>query len=794
MILALALAALAQQPQSQFAFHPREPLLLVEIPDVAALLDAYENAPLAHMLEDDGVQAAVARLETALGFELSSSLDLAFGSLGVPGADGVGGLTELARRARALSLSIAIHEGRPGELQAALERLARVQTEVLDIEEALAAFAKSQGRAAASLAELRLDAALASDEWGRSYELFVGDDGNPKVRSLGADGAAGGEGEAADIDAQFDSAAWSARELQRRWSAIAVAQFASAELAAQSLDALSAGLECEFEGPAVPLTFGGGAAQRRAFRVQSPFEAAGWNLSAGSLAVIGLGAASFDDVAARVAGQSASFASSASWTMLEKVAGPARGVSVARGVLDAGWLSDTAGSLTGRGGGGGAGLSASTDAAPSAFRMQLVGERFVTDLVRSTSAGASWFAAVGNSAPSKELLAAVPGDAAGVLVTHLDSAVLQRQFLELLGLADGGADQLRALEAKHGFDLRKDVFDSLGGGAALYLMPISTLGAPNAIAVLELRDAAAFEKGLRGLSAALAEQQLEGAKLKSSKYRDAPLWTLNFESASESPIPIEISPTLAIVGGRAVLTTTALFAKREVKRALGEEAGAPHALAALDGVPAGATMVGSMDWSAMLASLYTAARGALALAGGMVELPLDLGALTAALPEKPETFTRFFKPTHMWARPTDGGFHVHLEASFGPETWLGLVGLGAGVFQGLSSAARALEEPGAEPEVAAAPERTATEAALDRLATRLVVYKLDQGSYPAGLEGLTGTSPSYPNGYLDGQGVPLDGWGRSFHYQRASDGESYRLWSSGPDGVDAEGAGDDVVP
>ena len=63
-----------------------------------------------------------------------------------------------------------------------------------------------------------------------------------------------------------------------------------------------------------------------------------------------------------------------------------------------------------------------------------------------------------------------------------------------------------------------------------------------------------------------------------------------------------------------------------------------------------------------------------------------------------------------------------------------------------------------------------------------------------GLDGndlLRGTD-SFPDGFLPGGKVPQDGWGRELHYERAPDGSGYALRSLGPDGIDQQGAGDDV--
>jgi hypothetical protein len=364
----------------------------------------------------------------------------------------------------------------------------------------------------------------------------------------------------------------------------------------------------------------------------------------------------------------------------------------------------------------------------------------------------------------------------------------------MLGLTEGtdARAALAALESAQGFDLARDVFGNLRGGAAAYVMPLAGPMVPNATLVLELEDPARFEKGVGGLVAALEGQP--SVKVRASRYRDAPMWTFSFpELGAEGASQLQVSPTLAIVGGRAIVTPSSLWAKKEVKRALGEEAGAAHALAATDGtIPAEATVVGSMDWGRAVDSLYNVARSLLALAGGFAaELPIDLAKVSAALPESPSTFTRFFAPTLMWARPDAASFQVHLESSFGPETWVGLGLFAAAIVSSFESAA--LVPPDPEGEAGLPDELATTRERLDFLGARIAVYRIDQAGFPPTLEALAEPTANYPRGFLDGGEVPLDGWGRALRYQLVPDAGTYRLWSLGPDGVDESGGGDDLL-
>ena len=200
----------------------------------------------------------------------------------------------------------------------------------------------------------------------------------------------------------------------------------------------------------------------------------------------------------------------------------------------------------------------------------------------------------------------------------------------------------------------------------------------------------------------------------------------------------------------------------------------------------GASAAFYVDWAAQLDGLFSLARAF----GGMLAnsgLPFDLTALP------PSTlFTQHMPPTMHVVRVRGGGVHHRHAAGFAFETWIGGVGLARVVMDAMSGDAepRASAAPG-EPE-ASSPEAD-TRARLRDLRTALTVYKIDQGAFPDELQRLVEPTTNYPSGYLDGRAtLSTDGWGRPFRYARTADGASYRVWSVGPDGVDQDGAGDDV--
>lgn len=87
--------------------------------------------------------------------------------------------------------------------------------------------------------------------------------------------------------------------------------------------------------------------------------------------------------------------------------------------------------------------------------------------------------------------------------------------------------------------------------------------------------------------------------------------------------------------------------------------------------------------------------------------------------------------------------------------------------------------------------RSATEE-LNRLITGIEIYKSEFQRCPGTLSELTKTTDNWPFGFLPDakKGIVPDPWGNAYVYKLA--GAGYALYSTGPDGVDDGGQGDDV--
>jgi len=77
------------------------------------------------------------------------------------------------------------------------------------------------------------------------------------------------------------------------------------------------------------------------------------------------------------------------------------------------------------------------------------------------------------------------------------------------------------------------------------------------------------------------------------------------------------------------------------------------------------------------------------------------------------------------------------------------------------------------------------------------MYVIDVGICPTTVEGLNAleVAPKGATGwkgpYLQNSRIHLDPWNRPFNYQAS--GNQYRVWSSGPNGTNEQGRGDDIA-
>lgn len=818
--LLLTLAVLPQGT-NQARLHPADAMVMIEVPDFTKVLAAYERAPMIQMLRDAEVRKAFHGAFEGTGFDVQEMLAETLTSMGMPAefaGDPMAGVRHHLEGLGAASLSVTVDGERllahfSPERQPVRDTVSRIDV----LEAAIEAYHERAGMPA-DLAALKLDDALITDAWGRRFNYTIIDEAQYSLVSLGSDGAPGGVGLAADIGR--DDVAESEPEPLEVVGVQAVIEFKS-PAALDEMRSMLTGLIAKAElqparNAALPMAGVQGELQSWKFDEAGTGEL--WLMRVQNTLVAGLGRATPEAYAARLADVRLQSAADKFYADLQTQFGTPTGVTIVQGAMRTSGYADILRAMSAAEGGEDEGTFDMIESMlPDCnLRMQLVGDRFISEFTTLYAKPTGIvLEALGLSPIPASILTAVPEDAIAVYATSIDGPLMWRSFIQGMDAeGDPGEEtqeQLAAMEERYSFSVEKDVFGSMGGGMVAYMLaPKGVTGLPGMAAVIELRDAEALKRGVEGLLAVLEEETGGEVKVRAKPYRDMPVWTfdVNGEGGASDPLSNSLSPSISIVKNRLLITLNSNHIKKEIKRALGEEQGV-H-LIATEGhrPPPQATTFGYMDWASLLNGAYTGGRGLLGLMGGFGSAPID----ATKLPE-PEVFTRFYKPTILYTRTIANGTYTRNESSFGPETWGSLIGLGAVAAFGFSAseslitddASGDFHELDAEVEVApadpAAPAGNAVEdgkakstrESLRQASTAIAVFQMDTGKYPAKLEDLLTATKNYPSGFLKQGAIPQDGWGRALRYSSLEGGARYRLWSVGANGTDDQGSGDDIV-
>lgn len=810
-LLALAAPSMLQDRADLPSLPLGDGLLHLEVPDVPKLLEAYPGAPLLQMIRDEAVRSTFSELLSAAELDVGAAVRKGLERVGVPdmlAADPLAAVGGMLDQLQSLSLSVSLsgetsHVTR--QLADSLVAAARIQA----LTEKAREYQKTHdGFPPAEIAELELPEDWHNDPWGRPYRIHVDMESlDFRIESLGADGVEGGAGFAADLSSDGSLENHASELFAATLDLVTRVEFTGAESAERAWELSTAALEAELgsrPGGRRELSVRGKPA-----RVCELPDLPGTTLSPWLFAVdreisAGLGRDALARALARAQTESGKLRSSPNVQRVAEHLGPASGATVASGWIELDRVDALLSSVErGLAEFGDANVSFMRLSGSGLFRMQLAGDRFVSDYAYNVSADSALARCAGATPVPERLWNFIPSESIGVYASSIDGQAIYDEIMRnITGVHGERPKALERIEREHGFSIEKDLIGNLGGGAAAYLLPIAgVISIPGIAVVVELRDATAFQRGLDAALKLLEVQAGGEFAVRYKPYRDQPLWTFSF-GGDEGGFagPIQVSPTLAIVQNHLLVSLTSTRAKKEIKRLLDAEPQERHRLFSARGAPpADAGTITFMDWPGLMNGTYDGAKAALAMFSGMLEeMPIDAQALPPA-----STFTRFFEPSVSWTRAVEPDLRLtHSESSFGPETLLGLAG-GAGALAlavaELRSASIGMERVEVVEQVdAPVDEATAVAieeslAALDWLATRLEVYRIENGSYPRSLAILTQPTQGYPKGYLDGGGMPADGWGRALVYEAAPDGKSFRLWSPGKNGGDERGGGDDVT-
>lgn len=313
------------------------------------------------------------------------------------------------------------------------------------------------------------------------------------------------------------------------------------------------------------------------------------------------------------------------------------------------------------------------------FRMQLRGDRFVSELFMPDDGERKGRVLGGQPVPS-DWLASVPTGQMFVYSAALDG---KAAAAHVAALFDGEAGkQIAAL------------VERVGPGFVAYAEPIAGIGLPRSYSWIELKDPEGFQEELTALITE-AGAMMPGLAANTRGYRvkdaatgeriEVPVTTIALPPEVMQQIPVPgLSPSFAVHDGKLLASLSSMHVKRELKRLYsGEEASATNPLAQSGfSYPEDARSVIWMDWAAMIDGAVGLVRTFGPMLAGMAggDVPFDFERIPPS-----ETFTRFFRPTFHYSQRVEGGEYRYHEASFGPETWLGLAGMGMAAQSKMSS-------------------------------------------------------------------------------------------------------------
>jgi hypothetical protein len=373
---------------------------------------------------------------------------------------------------------------------------------------------------------------------------------------------------------------------------------------------------------------------------------------------------------------------------------------------------------------------------------------------------------------SRESFRMASPDAVSVSAFNLNKHFLAETLMQGLVTLTGDEEQELLADLKENYNTHPvhDLVGSLGGSAVTYTLPYTSVGQPQVFMAIDLEDSVAFTRGLEALGDYALDHGDGMIAVHSRAYRKHPVVAFSpgkalmeelFKSMGDAaPAFIQMTMVVAVRNDRAIISSSSVYAKRELKRLMKADDSDRHALMdeATD-LPAGINSYTTTDWGAMIAGGYDSVRGFLPLivAGANIDLPFELEDMPSG-----DLIPKYFEPSVLWSRQMEEGTYTHGVSSFGPELpFCAGIGIGAGVVIGIRKERESNSWPKA---VEAQPNPNST------LMAALELYRAEHKVYPAKLEDLTVPSTNFPNGFLGGQPLPAN-----MTYTPNDSGDGYEL-------------------
>lgn len=345
-------------------------------------------------------------------------------------------------------------------------------------------------------------------------------------------------------------------------------------------------------------------------------------------------------------------------------------------------------------------------------------------------------------------------------------------------------------------DLRNDLLANIDGDIWSHTLPgLGMMGASADVRTIEMKDPQRFVAALDKLVSVINTrfgEQLGGGEIRfeRSVHEDHDFYELDLSRTPGGAMTM-MNPSMAIKDGALWMSMQSGTALRS---ALNDEVGETTILdnaefvAFLDELKrtGGSDELASVtyvDVEQTFGEAYQQVGGILAMMGGSSgDIPVDFALLPSS-----STITKHLGQTFSASTmPNDAGLQVmRTRALFEMGDFLPIAFAAALIGAG--------QEMGIEPAPQAAREVPPTEIVqedISQLRAGVTVYKISVGSAPESLDDLVKPLPDYPNGCLGQAELPRDPWGNAYNY--SVDGRRWNVWSSGPNGIDEGGEGDDI--
>jgi general secretion pathway protein G len=395
----------------------------------------------------------------------------------------------------------------------------------------------------------------------------------------------------------------------------------------------------------------------------------------------------------------------------------------------------------------------------------------------------------------RKIIERVPGDSLSMSAGSIDWLPAVYDFamstFKALEPTEYETAQAKLKEFMGESDLRQDILVNLHGTLLSYGVPAAFPEQPSQIMRIGVKDPNAFVKALRTLTASVAtalDFPADAVSLKESDHEGRTLYELDL---SQTPLAVGmIQPAFAVEGGELVICLQSTKALKT----------------ALNGTPAESSLAQNKDLSGFLDSLaekgkltsmsftdnaktFGAIYGGIAGAaqmfgGGASDLPVDLSLMPSE-----QAITKHLAQSWSggyvsadgatFVTQSDGQFQL---GDFVPLLMTtGIIGVSMATGAGAVAAEPVDEDP-----------YEVVRRHLGELGAGMTVFKLSEGRYPDSIDDLVRPTASYPDGCLGKSEAPVDPWGHAYNFRLNERGKPF-LWSSGPDGVDQGGEGDDIV-